>query len=428
MEAIADPERLLATFDDSRNVGQAPGPDGIRYSDLSRSDAAAACRKLSKCLLDGTYRPHASRPVQIPKLKGGTRQLHLRNVLDRMVSRTLLRALTPIIDPHFADCSWGFRPGRSVGRMLASLIAYIEAHDATFVVVDDVTDAFGHVHRAHTVDLFRQHVADERVNTLIGHVLRGGDQPTEIGIHQGCSMSALALNFSLHHALDMPLSAAYQGNQLRFFRYADDLTAACRSHSEGRRLYAAMEGVLEQAGYHLKGSAQISIINLQRVGASAEVLGHRLQLIDGRVTIRLGRTAWDSLRLRLERAHIEPEPGTALQIVRGWISGHLAAFEGEERDNVLHRILRTAHESGHWELGHASDIRGWMTQAARHWENHRQSALHQVAVVSMRRRGFVSGRSAPTARADSQRAGLCRPRFGVSQAGTVFSRAADPPS
>src|SRR5262245_58158946 len=41
--------------------GQAPGPDGLRYGDFSRSEIAQAARALEECILDGTYRPYPHR-------------------------------------------------------------------------------------------------------------------------------------------------------------------------------------------------------------------------------------------------------------------------------------------------------------------------------------------------------------------------------
>jgi len=53
------------------------------------------------------------RAVEIPKPKGGTRQLGIPSVVDRLIQQALLQQVTSIFDPLFSDYSIGFRPGRS---------------------------------------------------------------------------------------------------------------------------------------------------------------------------------------------------------------------------------------------------------------------------------------------------------------------------
>src|SRR5260370_22399799 len=123
VDTIARTDSLLAIFSDlKRRAGRSPGPDGLRYDDLGRSEAAAVLRGLGQAIRNGTYRPHPSRSVQIPKTNGkGYRELHLRNLCDRVVASALERALAPFWSRVFLPGSMGFRPGRAVWRMLAPL-------------------------------------------------------------------------------------------------------------------------------------------------------------------------------------------------------------------------------------------------------------------------------------------------------------------
>lgn len=64
-------------------------------------------------LLDGTYRPQAVRRVCIDKPDGGTRELGIPNLLERLIQTAIVLVLTPIFDPDFSDSSFGYRPYRS---------------------------------------------------------------------------------------------------------------------------------------------------------------------------------------------------------------------------------------------------------------------------------------------------------------------------
>lgn len=94
-----------------RNAG-APGPDGMTTAEL-RSWLHVHWPGIRERLDAGTYRPAPVRRVSIPKASGGTRDLGVPTVLDRLLQQALLQVLDPVFDPHFSDRSYGFRPGRS---------------------------------------------------------------------------------------------------------------------------------------------------------------------------------------------------------------------------------------------------------------------------------------------------------------------------
>lgn len=69
--------------------------------------------------------------VQIPKPRGGTRQLGIPTVVDRLVQQAMLQVLEPILDPHFSESSCGFRPDAArmmrCGRQRSSWLADVQS-------------------------------------------------------------------------------------------------------------------------------------------------------------------------------------------------------------------------------------------------------------------------------------------------------------
>jgi RNA-directed DNA polymerase len=82
---------------------------------------------IREAILEGSYTPKPVRRVEIPKPGGGTRQLGIPTVLDRMIQQAILQVLNPIFDPGFSEHSYGFRPGRNAKEAVVKAKDYIEA-------------------------------------------------------------------------------------------------------------------------------------------------------------------------------------------------------------------------------------------------------------------------------------------------------------
>jgi RNA-directed DNA polymerase len=133
MEQVCDPKNLLRAYRRVRSNKGKPGVDGMtvhQLLDWLRENAAA----LTASLLDGTYQPQPVRGVQFRKPEGGTRQLGIPVVVDRMIQQAILQVLEPIFDPTFSNSSYGFRPGRSAHIALEQARKYVAQEGRRFVV------------------------------------------------------------------------------------------------------------------------------------------------------------------------------------------------------------------------------------------------------------------------------------------------------
>ena len=146
------------------NKGSA-GVDGRTVQDTGEY-LKAAWPDIRRRLLDGSYRPAPVRRVGIPKPGGGTRELGIPTVVDRLIQQALLQVLQPIIDPGFSEHSHGFRPGRSAHGAVLKAQQHVQA--GYRVVVDvDLEKFFDRVNHDILMERLAKRIADKRVLGLI---------------------------------------------------------------------------------------------------------------------------------------------------------------------------------------------------------------------------------------------------------------------
>ena len=112
MERVIDPENMQRAYRKMVANKGAPGVDSMTVHQLA-GHLKQYWPTLRERLLADAYHPSPTRAAVIPKPKGGTRQLGIPTVTDRLIQQALLQVLTPIFDPTFSASSYGYRPGRS---------------------------------------------------------------------------------------------------------------------------------------------------------------------------------------------------------------------------------------------------------------------------------------------------------------------------
>ena len=110
-QGVAEPNLARARAAVKRNRGAA-GIDRMTVDELEVHWQRHGAKMRAK-LVAGRWTPSPVRRVEIPKPNGGTRQLGIPTVMDRVVQQALLQVLQPIFDPRFSESSYGFRPRRS---------------------------------------------------------------------------------------------------------------------------------------------------------------------------------------------------------------------------------------------------------------------------------------------------------------------------
>src|SRR3954465_5290858 len=244
MEAICASDNIEAAVAAVvRNKG-APGIDGITVKQLPEV-LKARWPEMKRQLLQGRYQPQPVRRVTIPKPAGGTRNLGIPTVIDRMIQQAVLQRPQPLGAPTFSEHSYGFRPGRSAHQAVAQAQAYV-IDGYRFVVDIDLAQFFDRVNHDRLVAAVAARVSDRRVLRLIRSYLTAGVldnglfESSREGAPQGGPLSPLLSNLVLDE-LDRELG----GRGHRFVRYADDCNIYVRSEKAGRRVMASLTRFIE---------------------------------------------------------------------------------------------------------------------------------------------------------------------------------------
>ena len=86
---------------------------------------ASNMRKLQEDVLQERYQVQELRKVAIPKPNGGTRQLSIPTVKDRLLQQAVQFKLSILYDPYFSESSFGFRAGKSAHDAITQATAYV---------------------------------------------------------------------------------------------------------------------------------------------------------------------------------------------------------------------------------------------------------------------------------------------------------------
>ncbi len=369
--SVVNRENLLRVFKSLKaNGGQAPGVDGLRYTDVSTTEIADVLQQVSSSIHADDYQPQPIRAVRIPKPRGGHRTLKLSSIVDRVVTSAVAEAIGPLFEERFnaCSCSYGYRKWLNSWHMLAKIEWLATERGQTAIAVDDIRQAFDFVPIEPLLDLLRRQIADRQTQNLIERLMRGseGNRHT-VGIDQGNPLSPLMLNLLLDEYVDRRLTA---DASLSFLRYADNLVLMSSDLHHVRRSMETLTDLLQSIGLSLKGQDGPPV-DLREPGTRREILGYQITWVDNRLQFEPGQQTWSNLAKALREAHLTSSPTQSARLVLGgWLEANVGPLAtSAEVGPIVEQAIRAAAQSGHLELGPSLDLRNRANASLTRWRD-----------------------------------------------------------
>ena len=243
MSVVCSKDNLNRAYKRVKSNKGAPGIDGMTIEELGPYIKMHK-EEIVRSLLEGRYQPHGVKGVEIPKPKGGTRQLGIPTVLDRLIQQAIHQVLEPLFEPRFSASSYGFRPRRGAHQALKAASEYVKS-GREWVVDIDLAKFFDQVNHDILMGRLARVVGDKVLLKLIrkflqaGMMINGVVMDRQAGTPQGGPLSPLLSNIMLNE-LDWELER--RGH--KFCRYADDCNIYVGSEHAGLRVMDSVKQFL----------------------------------------------------------------------------------------------------------------------------------------------------------------------------------------
>lgn len=229
------------------------GVDDIELEDFEKN-LKDNLYKLWNRMSSGCYFPQSVRLVEIPKDGGGTRPLGIPTIEDRIAQQVVVMQLEPLVEPHFHNDSYGYRPGRSAHQALE--VARKRCWRYDWVLDLDISKYFDTINHELLMKAVKRHTESKWVLLYISrwlvvpYMLKDGTVvQRDKGIAQGSNIGPVLSNLFLHYVFDEWMQRKHA--DIPFERYVDDAICHCRTEKHATDLKLSIAERFTECGLEL---------------------------------------------------------------------------------------------------------------------------------------------------------------------------------
>ncbi len=210
--------------------------------------------KIWNRMSSGNYFPPPVKTVSIPKKTGGERILGIPTVSDRVAQMVAKIYFEPLVEPHFHENSYGYRPGKSALQAVA--VTRKRCWRYNWLLEFDIKGLFDNIEHDLLMKAVKHHTRNKWILLYIERWLKAPFQQNDgtqlertKGTPQGGVISPVLANLFLHYVFDKWMERNYPQNP--FCRYADDGITHCRTEAEAKLLLKSLDVRFKECGLEL---------------------------------------------------------------------------------------------------------------------------------------------------------------------------------